>query len=298
MVQILEIKDKYKIVGEIYKITNVLNGKSYIGQTRSHRLNHGKYRPFGSLGRFKDHISEANSNKKNQSRCLNNAILKHGKEAFICQLVQTCELNMLDELEKCYIAYYDSKFPKGYNLTDGGRGFVDISGNYIWNVNSSKPQIHKKSHTKTDYTRALISKRLKSHYNDKSCCVEKMKLTQQQHLTTKFERLKHIVFNDDNLDKYIRVIKNNTNNTEYVRIVVENKRITTFVGKHETIDEIKTRAKKFILDLKEWQRSQIAGNSLEPKTTTSRWKHYEGTRLIAVANGKNVLGLDNPQPSS
>ena len=45
-----------KVVGEIYKMTNTTNGKHYIGQTRSHRLNHDKYRPFGYLGRFKDHI--------------------------------------------------------------------------------------------------------------------------------------------------------------------------------------------------------------------------------------------------
>ena len=43
---------------------------------------------------------------------------------------------------------------------------------------------------------------------------------------------------------------------------------------------------------------KLTGNSLEPETTTLKWKHYEGTRLIAVPNGKKVLGLDNPQPSS
>ena len=62
--EILDISEKDKVTGEIYKITNISNGKIYIGQTRSHRLNHKKYRPFGYLGRFKDHISETNSNKK------------------------------------------------------------------------------------------------------------------------------------------------------------------------------------------------------------------------------------------
>lgn len=65
-----------KVVGEIYKITNTVTNKSYIGQTRSHRLNHDKYRPFGYLGRFKDHLSEANSNKTNRSRYLNSSLLK------------------------------------------------------------------------------------------------------------------------------------------------------------------------------------------------------------------------------
>jgi hypothetical protein len=39
---------------------------------------------------------------------------------------------------------------------------------------------------------------------------------------------------------------------------------TTFVGKFETIDEIKNRARMFIEDLIKWQRDQIAGTSLEP----------------------------------
>ena len=36
------------------------------------------------------------------------------------------------------------------------------------------------------------------------------------------------------------------------------------------------------------QHDQIAGNLLRAFTTTSLWKHLEGTRLIAEPNGKNV----------
>ena len=39
---------------------------------------------------------------------------------------------------------------------------------------------------------------------------------------------------------------------------------TTFVGKYESIEEIKQRAIQFILDILNWQRIQIAGTSLEP----------------------------------
>ena len=49
---ILEKEEFHKVIGEIYKITNTITGKFYVGQTRSHRLNHKKYRPFGYLGRF------------------------------------------------------------------------------------------------------------------------------------------------------------------------------------------------------------------------------------------------------
>ena len=52
---------------EIYKITNLSNGKIYVGQAVSHILNHKRYRPYGHEGRFRCHISEAFSTKKNQS---------------------------------------------------------------------------------------------------------------------------------------------------------------------------------------------------------------------------------------
>ena len=62
------------VKGQIYLITNTVNNKKYIGQTRTHMWNHGKYRPFGYIRRFKDHICEATRNiKKNQ--CKNNACL-------------------------------------------------------------------------------------------------------------------------------------------------------------------------------------------------------------------------------
>ena len=62
MEELLEKYDAHKVNGEIYKIINKINNKCYIGQTRSHRLNREKYRPFGHLGRFKDHISESIKN--------------------------------------------------------------------------------------------------------------------------------------------------------------------------------------------------------------------------------------------
>jgi hypothetical protein len=50
---------------EIYKIYCISSKKSYIGQAVSHILNHKRYRPYGMEGRFRCHISEAYSNKKN-----------------------------------------------------------------------------------------------------------------------------------------------------------------------------------------------------------------------------------------
>ena len=265
---ILDIGEKDKVIGEIYKMTNTTNGKIYIGQTRSHRLNHNKYRPFGYLGRFNDHISEANSGKKNHSRYLNYALRKYGKDSFTCELIHTCDVAELDKHEMQYIIEYNSKFPNGYNLTDGGKGFTDVKGDFIWRIDEPSPRVVKPQ-PKSDYTKQLISDRLKSALDNTEHREKMMKLTQNQHLTKKFEAFKDVAIVDADIDNYIHVIKNNNNNTEYVRIIIDKKRITAFVGKHEPIDEIKKRAKNFILNLKEWQRSQIeSGNPLEPQTTT------------------------------
>jgi hypothetical protein len=65
--KILNIDEKDKITGVIYIIENKETNKKYVGQTVSHRKNKGKYRPFGYVGRFNDHVSEALNNTKKKT---------------------------------------------------------------------------------------------------------------------------------------------------------------------------------------------------------------------------------------
>ena len=109
--KLLEKEEFNKVVGEIYKIINVTNNSLYIGQTRSHHLNRGKYRPFGYIGRFKDHISESKNSNKTGCRYLNSALLKNGSENFICELIMTCSIDELDSYEVKYISEFNTKFP-------------------------------------------------------------------------------------------------------------------------------------------------------------------------------------------
>jgi hypothetical protein len=95
----------------------------------------------------------------------------------------------------------------------------------------------------------------------------RMYLTQHQHLNTKFNKFKETKIDESDIEKYIQVVSNNRDNYKYIRVVL-NKTRTTFVGKHETLEQTKQRAIEFIQSIITWQRDQIAGNSLELSTTT------------------------------
>ena len=95
-------------MGYIYKITNTLNNKVYIGQTVK-----------TVEKRFQQHKN--NSNKEYFSQIiLYKAFNKYGIENFICEQIEEVPNELLDEREKYWIKFYDSYFD-GYNSTLGGR---------------------------------------------------------------------------------------------------------------------------------------------------------------------------------
>ena len=256
--QILEKGDFEKITGEIYKITNTITNKHYIGQTRSHRLNHGKYRPFGYIGRFNSHVSETYSNKINTCKYLNSSIAKHGKEHFKCELLVRCKLDEMDKYEQQFIKEHNTKYPNGYNLTDGGQKGGYQKGSKM-HVNADEiiiPDIVKhedpdwfRKQTRSDETKKRISDGIKRAINTEEHLTQMMKNVQNQHLEKKFEILKGVEIDSNNIDQYISIITNNKNNTKYIRITFDRKRRISFVGKHESIENIKERAIQFMREL-------------------------------------------------
>ena len=154
---------------EIYKISNLQNDKIYVGQAVSHILNHKRYRPYGREGRFRCHISEALSEKKNQCHYLNNAIRKHGVANFDVELIEYCKIEDANDREIFYIAKYNSLFPNGYNLKNGGTVF-----------------------THTDESKKRVSNGVVRYYEDK-----------------KFARFENIEKIDDDIEKYIKPLKKN-----------------------------------------------------------------------------------------
>lgn len=92
--------------GIIYKITNCINGKVYIGQTITELES-----------RWYHHIYHALVGKCKTK--LGRAIRKYGKEAFKVEKIE--ETQSLDEREIYFIATYNS-ISKGYNIRSGGNG--------------------------------------------------------------------------------------------------------------------------------------------------------------------------------
>lgn len=104
-------------MGYIYKITNTINNKVYVGQT------------IKSLQkRFTQHKN--NSNKPYFSQIvLYKAFNKYGIENFVFEKIEEVPNEILDDREKYWIDYYDSYF-NGYNSTLGGRA----TSLYNWDV--------------------------------------------------------------------------------------------------------------------------------------------------------------------
>lgn len=95
----------------IYKITNKINNKIYIGQVYNKTI----------YDRFARHIKEAS---ETHPIILDRAIYKYGSENFIIeQIDEATSLPELNEKEIYWIKYYNSTNKNiGYNLTPGGNG--------------------------------------------------------------------------------------------------------------------------------------------------------------------------------
>lgn len=93
----------------IYKITNKINNKCYIGQSVDIKI------------RWLQHIYEGKKN--NPQGKLYRAIFNEGIDNFSFEVLEECPLNekILNEKEKYWIKYYNS-FEEGYNSTKGGQG--------------------------------------------------------------------------------------------------------------------------------------------------------------------------------
>lgn len=109
--------------GYIYEVTNLINGKKYIGQKKSDRFLGNSY-----LGRGK---------------LIKQAHLKYGKANFTSKLLKECQTkDELNYYEKYYIKYYNAvESNKYYNLGRGGEGGNTIDYMTLDQLNEYKQKV-------------------------------------------------------------------------------------------------------------------------------------------------------------
>jgi group I intron endonuclease len=93
----------------IYKITNIVNGKLYIGATSNF------------CSRFHGHNNEIKNDYIHNPH-LRSAYKKYGVNKFVYKPILACELDELDRYEIALIKLYKTQDRKiGYNVTPGGK---------------------------------------------------------------------------------------------------------------------------------------------------------------------------------
>ena len=118
----------------IYKITNLINSKKYIGKSVNLKR------------RLKQHKTGKYSNNH-----LQNAIKKYGIENFTFQIIEFCSVENLSIRERYWIYYYNSNL-NGYNNTDGGE---NAPGWHFTEQAKNKMKVPKSEEFKVNLTKQL-----------------------------------------------------------------------------------------------------------------------------------------------
>lgn len=101
-----QIQHREVSMGEIYKITNKIDNKSYIGQTTQ-----------GVNRRWSEHKRDYNKNL--YGSLLHKAMREYGIENFEVCVLEKVDNSKLNDREQYWIDYYNT-FEDGYNQTTGG----------------------------------------------------------------------------------------------------------------------------------------------------------------------------------
>ena len=98
----------------IYKITNTVTGKQYVGQTTG-----------VARDRWKGHRSLKSGNGVS---LIKQAVKKYGKDAFVFEVIDIAEtLAQLNHKEVFWITKLNTLSPSGYNIDAGGNGVGKVS---------------------------------------------------------------------------------------------------------------------------------------------------------------------------
>ena len=200
-----EIMD-FNPYGYIYKTTNLLNGKIYIGQKKSTHLVES-YLGSGDL--------------------ISRAIKKYGKENFKLELLEYCkDKSDLDKKEKYYIDLFKSQdINIGYNIADGGQG-GDLGELARQHISEAI-----KGTVRTEEQKQNISNTLKNknyHLSDEQ--KQKISIANKNKVVSEETRLKLSIANKNRpKESFLSGTKN--------KIVINNGVDIKYIDKNDTIPE-------------------------------------------------------------
>lgn len=107
----------------IYLITNLINGKVYVGQSVDIHRRYTEHLRSGQPDKY------AMKNERDINTPIHKAMQKYGVDNFALTILEECLKEELNDKEKYWIKYYQSnEKDKGYNLTDGGQESVGCKG--------------------------------------------------------------------------------------------------------------------------------------------------------------------------
>lgn len=184
----------------VYKATNKINGKQYIGYTT------------GTLhDRMKGHVRKANDkNQKAYNYFFQRAIRKYSINNFIWEVLSVC----INKKECCkkeieYIKQYNSIAPNGYNLTVGGDGGIQSNITRLKMSNAIK-KLHKEHPEKFDRMLTMTQEN-RSNQAKKAWETKKLKgykTTSGYKLSNESKKKMSITKNDKNKCGWINIINN------------------------------------------------------------------------------------------
>lgn len=105
----------------IYKITNIINNKCYIGKT-----------VLSIEKRFLQHKRDS-KRRHLEKRPLYNAFNKYGVDNFVIEQIEECSPEVMSEREQYWICFYDSYY-NGYNAALGGEGKLCFDYKQIYDL--------------------------------------------------------------------------------------------------------------------------------------------------------------------
>lgn len=197
----------------IYKISNKLNGKAYVGKTH-----------LSIEERFKEHVKDSKK-RRCENRPLYRAFNKYGIHNFKLELIDTVPLEDENKAEIHYIKYFDT-YNNGYNATIGGDGKTYIDRQkivYLWDKGLTITKIAETLGIDRQYT----SKLLKRNSNVDSKDIKKRAIKKESKAVMQLDKAGNLIKIHPSITKAMQSLGKERNDGK-ISLVCRGKRKTAY----------------------------------------------------------------------